>query len=109
MHYLSKNELLDLHIFAITRYGGRLGISSQDSLLTALDAPRQTMFGAELYPDLPSKVAALTFLLLKGRVFVSGNQVTALLAMLRILALNHATLRDEIGETELIYIIRSID
>ena len=109
MKYLTKDDLLDLHAFVITRYGGRLGIASQDRLVGAIDAPRQVMFGSELYPDLPSKAAALTFLLLKGRPFLSGNQGTALLAMLRFLALNNAMLRDEVGEAELLWLIRSID
>jgi death-on-curing protein len=46
------------------------------------------MFGAELYPDLASKVAALGFMVLKNRPFNGGNEATALLGMLRMLALN---------------------
>ena len=64
MKYLTKDEILDLHAYAVTRYGGRMGVASQDRLMSAIDAPRQVMFGAELYPDLPSKAAALAFLLL---------------------------------------------
>ncbi|HEU4327068.1 MAG TPA: Fic family protein [Roseiflexaceae bacterium] len=107
--YLTKEELLDLHAFVLTRYGGRLGISSQDRLTSALDAPRQVMFGAELYPDIPSKAAALTFLLLKNRPFVKGNQGTALIALLRFLALNGASLRPEVAATDLGTLIRSVD
>lgn len=107
--YLSKDELLDLHAFVITRYGGRLGIASSDRLATALAAPRQVMFNAELYPDLPSKAAALTFLLLKGRPFLSGNQNTALLALLRFLHINDAGLKAEISAAELLRVISAID
>ena len=32
MNYLTKDDLLDLHIYAVTCYGGRLGIASQDRL-----------------------------------------------------------------------------
>ena len=92
MVYLTKDELLDLHAYAITRYGGRLGVSSQDKLLTAIDSPRQAMFGAELYPDVASKAAALTFLLLKSRPFLGANETTALLALLRFLEINGAAL-----------------
>ncbi|GAB4213057.1 MAG: type II toxin-antitoxin system death-on-curing family toxin [Roseiflexaceae bacterium] len=107
--YLSKEELLDLHAFVLTRYGGRLGISSQDRLTSALDAPRQVMFGAELYPDIPSKAAALTFLLLKNRPFVKGNQGTALIALLRFLALNGTSLREDVAAADLLALIRSVD
>src|SRR5919205_3542006 len=88
MNYLSRDEVLDLHMFALERYGGRLGIRSQDRLLAALNAPQQVMFGAELYPDLASKVAALGFMVLKNRPFNGGNEATALLSMLRMLDAN---------------------
>lgn len=32
MHYLTREDLLDLHAFAVERYGGLLGIKSQDRL-----------------------------------------------------------------------------
>jgi death-on-curing protein len=92
MNYLSRDDILDLHTFAIERFGGRLGIRSQDQLINAVQAPQQVMFGQELYPDLASKAAALIFQILKNRPFVDGNESTALLAMLRFLAINGAKL-----------------
>jgi death on curing protein len=94
MNYLSLNDLLDLHTFAVERYGGRLGIKSQDQLQGALQAPRQIIFGEELYPDLAGKAAVLAFQLLKNRPFVAANEATALLAILRLLHLNDASLGD---------------
>ena len=88
MNYLTRDDLLDLHTLAIERYGGRLGIRSQDRLLAILSAPQQVMFEAELYPDLASKVAVLGFMLLKNRPFNAGNEATALLGMLRVVAIN---------------------
>lgn len=107
MKYLTKDEVLDLHTYAVTRYGGRLGIASQDRLITAIEAPRQHMFGAELYPDLPSKAAAVTFLLLKSRPFVGANETCALLVMLRFLEINGARL--EVSDAELVRIVRSVN
>ncbi len=92
MNYLGRDEILDLHTFAIEHFGGRLGIRSQDTLLSAVQAPQQVMFGEELYPDLASKAAVLSFQILKNRPFVDGNEATALLALLRFLAINDATL-----------------
>jgi death-on-curing protein len=108
MNYLSRDDLLDLHAFAIARYGGRMGIASQDRLLSLIDAPRQKMFGAELYPTIPSKAAALTFLLIKNRPFVSGNEITALLALLRFLLQNGMALRPDVAEGQLNDLVRSI-
>src|SRR5262245_60314992 len=109
MNYLTKDELLDLHAYAVMRYGGRLGIASQDRLMTVLEAPRQVMFGTELYPDLASKAAALSFLLLKNRPFVGANETTALMALLRFLALNQAALKDDVSATELIWLAQSVN
>ncbi len=92
MNYLGRDEILDLHTFAIEHFGGRLGIRSQDTLLSAVHASQQIMFGEELYPDLASKAAVLSFQILKNRPFVDGNEATALLALLRFLAINDATL-----------------
>ena len=109
MKYLSKEDLLDLHAYVVTRYGGLLGIQSQDRLHTALNAPLQTMFGAELYPDVPSKAAAMTYLLVKSRPFLGGNEGTALMALLRFLAINKLELRPDIGHAELFWLVRSLN
>jgi death-on-curing protein len=108
MNYLTKDELLDLHAYVVTRYGGRLGIASQDRLIGAVDAPRQVLFETELYPDLPSKGAALIFLLLKNRPFLSNNEGTALMALLRFLDINGAKLRSDIGDAELLWLVRAV-
>jgi death on curing protein len=109
MKYLTKDELLDLHAYVVTRYGGRLGIASQDRLTSAVDAPRQILFETELYPDLPSKAAALTFLLLKNRPFLGGNEGAALLALLRFLDINGARLRGDVSDAELLWLVRGVN
>ncbi len=98
MNYLSRDDLLDLHTFALQRFGGRLGIRSQDRLLAALGAPQQVMFGMELYPDLPSKAAALGFMVLKNRPFNAANEATALLALLRMLEINNTVVMPRFPE-----------
>lgn len=92
MEYVSQDDLLDLHTLAIERFGGRLGIKSQDKLHGVLAAPQQIIFGAELYSDVASKAAVIGFQMLKNRPFLAGNEATALLAMLRFLTLNDVTL-----------------
>ncbi|NWG19568.1 MAG: Fic family protein [Chloroflexi bacterium] len=108
MQYLTKDDVLDLHAYAVIRYGGRLGIASHDRLMTVLDAPRQVLFNAELYPDLPSKAAALVFLMVKSRPFLSANESTALLSMFRFLTLNGVSLPDDVVDAELLWLVRSV-
>lgn len=105
MNYLTINEILDLHTFLVSEYGGRMGIRSQDRLKNAILAPQRRMFGEELYPDIPSKAAALLYLLIKDRPFVSANEATALLALFRFLDHNQVRLRDSIGSSELFDLI----
>jgi death on curing protein len=88
MNYLTRDDILDLHMLAVERYGGRLGIRSQDRLLALVAAPQQVMFGSELYPDLASKAAVLAFMMLKNRPFNGANEATTLLVVLRFLAIN---------------------
>jgi death-on-curing protein len=91
MNYPTRQEILDLHGYLVEHYGGKLGITSQDRLIAAVDAPQQVMFGSELYPDLPSKASVLAFQLIKNRPFRSCNEATALLALLHLLEANGAT------------------
>ncbi|HEX6287592.1 MAG TPA: type II toxin-antitoxin system death-on-curing family toxin [Herpetosiphonaceae bacterium] len=98
MNYLLRDDILDLHTFAIERYGGRLGIKSQDKLLSAVNAPQQVLFGEEVYVDLASKAAVLGFQLLKNRPFVEGNEITALLAVLRFLDVNDVAVTEALAE-----------
>ena len=109
MQYLTKDDLLDLHAYVVTRYGGRLGIATQDRLTSAIEAPGQVLFETELYPDLPSKAAALIFLLLKNRPFVAANESTALMALLRFLSINGVRLRDDVGDADLLWLVRAVN
>ena len=109
MNYLSQDDILDLHAFAVEHYGGLMGIKSYDRLQQVLTAPSQSMFGAELYPDLPSKAAVLVYLIVKHRPFVGGNEATALLVLLRFLAINGLRLRPETSDSEIFFIFRALN
>lgn len=106
--YLSPDDLLDLHTFVIERYGGLFGIKSQDRLQMALQTPRQILFGSELYPDLCSKAAVLTFMIVKHHPFNFANEATAFFALLRFLAINGAGLRPEVGPDEIEWVFRAL-
>lgn len=86
--YLAIDEVLALHDYAIQRYGGSYGVASMEKLESALDTPKQTVFGEELYPNIFAKAAILVYLLIKNHPFVDGNKRTGLYAMLRFLETN---------------------
>lgn len=53
-----------------------------------VNQPRQTFGGADVYPDIFTKAAALARGLICGHVFVDGNKRTGLLAAAMFLELN---------------------
>ena len=91
--YLTLEEVLFLHDYAIQRYGGSYGIANMGQLESARNAPKQTMFGEELYPDIFAKAAILVYSLVKNHPFIDGNKRTALYALLRFLEMNGLTVR----------------
>lgn len=88
--FLSLPDALLIQAMVIDRIGGIPGITEQgfEKLDTALAAPQQSMFGEDLYPDVPAKAAALFDALVMGHCFSDGNKRTALLAMIEFLARN---------------------
>src|SRR6058998_570804 len=88
MRYLQFDEVLRIHERMIVQYGGSLGILNQNGLESALAAPQQTMFGEDLYADIPAKAGILFYLLIKNHPFVDGNKRTAFTCMLRFLHVN---------------------
>ena len=106
MHYLSVDDVLDLHALALERFDGRAGVTSTDRLVATVDAPRQVLFGAELYPDIIAKAAALMFFLIKNRPFQWGNELTALLALCRTLELNGLRLAATVDDAALLALVR---
>ena len=92
VRYLSLNEILLIHDHAICEFGGSFGLMSPGQLEASIEAPRQTMFGEELYPDLFSKAAILFYLLVMNHPFIDGNKRTAALALIEFLERNGYTL-----------------
>lgn len=94
MRYLSATDLLVIHQGLIESFGGMAGITEAGfaRLEAAAAAPRQSAFGADLYPELADKAAALVFAIVRGHPFSDGNKRVAVAALDLILALNGARL-----------------
>ena len=92
MRYLTIDEIFAIHDRAIREYGGSPELMNLGHLEATLAAPRQTMFGEELYPNVLSKAAILFYLLIKNHPFLDGNKRTAFLALMPFLNLNDYTL-----------------
>jgi death-on-curing protein len=98
--YLTFSEVLALHQSIIERWGGSGGIRDLGALESALAQPRQGFGGADLYPDLASKAAALCFSLVLNHPFVDGNKRGGHAAMEAYLLMNGHELNAPVDEQE---------
>jgi death on curing protein len=94
MRYLSPYELIEMHHVLLATFGGMPGITEAGfaRLETAAFAPRQSMFGADLYPDVLEKAAALFASIIANHSFSDGNKRLAVVALDIWLGLNGAEL-----------------
>ncbi|MBC8075264.1 MAG: Fic family protein [Chloroflexales bacterium] len=95
MMYLSAYDLLTIHGALLHEFGGMPGVTEAGfgRLEVAVAAPQQSMFGEDLFPDLPSKAAALAHAIMRNHPFSDGNKRVALVALDVMLTINGAALR----------------
>ena len=88
MKYLSVEEVLFLYDQIIQKTGGKQGIRSPELLFSAIERPKATFAGKDLYPDIYSKASALVHSIILNHPFVDGNKRTALACLFRFLEIN---------------------
>lgn len=77
MKYLTTPQVLALHDQMVKRFGGSHGVRDLGLIESAVERPKATFDGEDLYPDIFTKAAALMHSLLKNHAFVDGNKRTA--------------------------------
>ena len=100
MRYLSFAEVLELHRLVVTPSGGAAGLRDLGALESALAQPRATFGGADLYPTLADKAAALGYSLALNHPFVDGNKRVAHAALETFLVLNGHELAAGVDDAE---------
>jgi death-on-curing protein len=100
MRYLTLGEVLALHAELLAQTGGRPGLARLAGLEAALALPRQTFGGADLYPGLAEKTAALGFALIQNHPFVDGNKRIGHAAMETFLVLNGHEFTSSVADGE---------
>jgi len=86
--YLSVEQVLALHALQTARFGGARGLRDRGGLESAVARPQMTFGGEDLYPDVPSKAAALLHSLVQNHPFVDGNKRVGAHAMVLFLVVN---------------------
>ena len=81
-------DVLEMHLDQIQRYGGDPGIRDQALLESALATPQATFGGEFLHQDLFAMAGAYLFHIAKNHPFIDGNKRTASVAALVFLEFN---------------------
>lgn len=100
MRYLSLAEVLLLHRLVMEQSRQRSVVRDLGALASAVAQPRQTFGGADLYPGLAAKAAALGFSLIQDHPFVDGNKRVGHASMVVFLRLNRRRLETTTDEAE---------
>jgi death-on-curing protein len=98
VRYVTEDEVLSLHCFALEAFGGTPGIRSHAILEGALGAVRASFDGVALHSDPASVAAAYAFYLVRDHPFVAGNKRTALAVCDAALQLNGLEIPDKSEE-----------
>jgi len=93
MRYLSIDEILLLHEFQISKYGGSEGIRDIRLLESALFRPSTEFYGKELYKDIYEKAGILAIAIIANHPFLDGNKRTGIHAMLSMLEMNNISIK----------------
>lgn len=75
--YLTFREVVQLHDEILAEHGGLSGIRDENSLWSALDAPKAALFGMEMYPTFYEKAAVYMYHLVCNHPFNDANKRTS--------------------------------
>lgn len=93
MNYLTLEDVYAIHRTMIAVGGGRGDIHDFTLLHSAVERPKATFGGQDLYPSVWTKAAALLHSLVKNHPFDDGNKRTAYYSTMRFLYLNGFVLK----------------
>jgi death-on-curing protein len=100
MIYLDVEDVVKLHERAIQQSGGSSGLRDRGGLESAVAQLLMTFGGADLYPTLVEKAAALAYSLALNHPFLDGNKRIAHAAMATFLDVNGMRVNAPVDEQE---------
>lgn len=86
--YLTIEEVVTIHDELLHRYGGLAGVRDINLLLFAVDAPKASLYGQEMYPTIYDKASAYLFHLVSNHPFNDANKRTGFTSVLVFLEIN---------------------
>ena len=86
--FLTFAEIIEIHDYQISHFGGADGLRSAEMLKSAIGMPSSTFSGEYLHPTIPEMAAAYLFHLVENHPFLDGNKRVGAMASLVFLDLN---------------------
>ena len=89
--YLTTNQVIAINTVQIRLYSPDepLGVKDPNLLDSAINRPKQSVFGSDAYPTIYEKAAALFESIAKNHAFHNANKRTALASLIIFLKINH--------------------
>ncbi len=88
MRYLSVNDILALYTRIFKELGGKIGLRDISLLKSAVNKPKASFGGVDLYDGVLLKAVVLCEAIIKNHPFVDGNKRVGVLALLEFLEIN---------------------
>ena len=98
--YLTADQVIAFHDILLKKFGGLAGVRDANLLHSALEAPKASFGGKDMYPSIYEKAAAYLYHLAKNHPFNDGNKRTAYVTALAFLKANQASLKFKIALLE---------
>ena len=86
--FLTLAEIIEIHDYQISRFGGAAGVRDIELLKSALGTPSATFGGEYLHPSIIEMAAAYLYHLVENHPFVDGNKRVGAMAALIFLDMN---------------------
>jgi death-on-curing protein len=90
--YLMLEQVLKMHDAFIEKFGGLQGIRDMNLLLSAIETPKASMFGEDLYPTIYDKAAAYLYHIVQNHPFNDANKRTGFGAAYLFLKANNVSI-----------------
>lgn len=74
--YLNREDVRSIHSYLIAMFGGLDGLRDEGLFDAAIEQPRQTFDGIDLYPTAAEKAARYAFGIVNNHPFADGNKRT---------------------------------
>jgi|SRR3954451_3263603 death-on-curing protein len=89
--YLTTNQVIAINTVQIRLYSPKeqIGVKDPGLLDSAINRPKQSVFGQDAYPSIYEKAAALFESISKNHAFHNANKRTALASLILFLKINH--------------------